>query len=382
MKVQVKNILDQSSLNSYLSNSEAAAVSTLRVKNINGFSANDAIQVDKTGNEQSEIRVLGTAAVSGTALTVTAATSYSHPSDTPIYNIKYNQLVFMRSTSGTAGTAVAFTNSTVSITPDSLVTELDDTSGATTYAYKAKYRNSVTTSTSSDSDWLLGTGFSFYSRAKIRERIKDKLFHNGMIKSDDVIDDWINEWLEEMSNSAIKVDRSYGMGTVNVAFGTNGLGTITSDDYKDLKRLWVNYNGNDDYMATKRDTDTIIPDEVFNSTHPYYIWKGDNVFKIEPMDLGGTAKIEYYKMRAILDDDADELPVVMKAYTNSFVNYGVSEAYYSEDSPAKIAKGQTYLTRAKQAKADFINEITPRNYTGFQTIEMTHAVQGDEDEIY
>lgn len=379
MIIKVQNLLDQTAQYSFLSNGEASNVGTIRVKNINAFSANQAVQVGKTGEELAEIRVIGTAAVSGTALVLTAATSFDHPTDTPVFAIKYDKVIFKRSTSGTAGTAVALTDGTVSITPDSTFTVFDDTSSDSTYAYKATFYNSVTAAASSDSDWLPGTGLAFYALGRIRERVQSKLFAYGYVKDNATIDDWINEWLEELTNAAVKANESYALGTVNVAFGTSGFGTITSQDYKNLKRMWVTYNGNDKFRATRKDVRDIFPTEVFSNTHPYYAWRGDTVFEILPRESGGTAELIYSKRNTTLSLDNDFLPIQMRSYTNSFVNYAIGEVYYSDN---KIERGNIYLNRANAAKNDFISEITPRDFTSVEIMQINNAVNGDDQVAY
>ena len=145
MILSVSNILDSlpQTLNSYTSSNITAGATTIPVRNINSFTTQYAAQIGKTGQEQSEVKVLNN--VSGTSLTIYGGgtLTYDHPSDTPVYSIHYDKLVFERSTSGTAGTATPITNGTISITPDSLYTEYDDTTGISTYAYKTYYYNSV-----------------------------------------------------------------------------------------------------------------------------------------------------------------------------------------------------------------------------------------------
>lgn len=372
MIIKVQNNLADQAFKTFLSEGEDSGTSTLRVKNTNGFSANWAIQLGKTGEEKAEIKILSSV---GTALVTTANLSYDHPSDTPVYGIKYDQIVFAKSTSGTAGTASPITGGTVSITPDETFTQFDDTTGASGDAYRTYFRNSVTTDTSSESDWITTSGFDFYSKAKIRQRIKGKLRIQGLIKDDEVIDDWINEWLEDLTNSAIKVDKSYSLGTVNVAFGTDGYGTVTSSDYKSLKRVWVDYDGVNKYKATNLDVSRIEPDQTFSDAHPYYSWRGNNVFEILPPESGGTAEIIYSKRSTLLDDDTDTLPEFLRSYTNTFVNYCVSEAYYSDK---QTDLGDRYLSKAENGKKNFISEITPRDQTGVQTIEITHSMYGED----
>ena len=376
MIIRVTNNLDVSAPKTFMSVSKASGVGTIDVKNINSFQSNWAVQIGKTKEERSEIKIISAAAVSGTSLVFTANTTYEHPSDTPVYATKFDQIIFMKSAAGTSGTATAITNGTVTITPDSIFTQFDDTSGAATDAYRTKFLNSVTTEESSDSDWLTQTGFTFYSLAKIRSRVQKKLFSAQYLKDDEQVDDWINEWLEQMNNAAVQADESYSIGTVNVAFDTNGFGTMSSTDYKDLKKMWVTYNGNDKFKATKLDMNREWPNETFNTSHPYYVWHGDTKFQIRPEESGGTAEIEYYKIPSLLSSDTDELPVVMHSHTNSFVNYALAEAYYNDD---KESKGDRYLARANKDKGDFVNEITPRSFTGVEIIEISASVSGDDD---
>lgn len=375
MLIKVRNLLSDSALYSFISQSQSAGVSTVPVKNINSFQASWAIQIGKTGEELSEVKLITSSAPSGTALLLTANTAYAHATDTPVYAIKYDQIVFERSTAGTAGTATPMTGGTVTITPDSDFTQYDDTTGASTYAYRTYFQNSVTAAVSAESDWLTPAGFSFYSLASIRDRIKRKLFSSNYIKDDKTIDDWINEWYELMNNEAIHTNQEYSLGTANVAFGTSGLGTITMTDYKDVYRFWVTYDNVNSYMAAKQKTNNIYPDDTFNTTHPYYSWRGDSVFEIKPINSGGTAQLIYYKTNAPLVNDTDQLPSSMQAYSASFVNYGMAEAYYKDE---KDDQGDRYLNRAQAAKKEFITQITPRSFTGPQFIDFTDAINADD----
>jgi len=378
MIIKVRNLLDDKAQYSFLSFGEASGVTSVRIKNINAFQASWAVQIGKTGEEQAEIKVLGTATPSGTAITLATASTYDHPSDTPVYAIKYDKLIFKRSTSGTAGTATALTNGTVPITPDSLYTQFDDTSAADGYAYKASFLNSITTEETADSDWLTTDGFPFDALAAMRQRVKNKLFGSRFLNQDAIINDWLNEWLDDMDQAAIKVNKDYLMGTVNIPFGTNGFATVTATDFVDLKRVWISYNSSEKYQSTKRDLTNIYPNEVFSMTHPYHSWMGDTVFQVNPPESGGTAELVYYARSSKLNDDGDRLPHVMRPYSASFVNYALSEAYYLDNSDAA---GDRFFQKAIQAKQEFVNQITPRNFTNTEMMQLTNEVFG-EGEVY
>ena len=375
MIIRVKNNLTVKAPYSFLSSGESSGTTVVKIRNINSFSNQWAVQLGKTGEEKTEIGVIASAP-SGTSLTLNANISYDHPEDTPVYAIKFDQIVFERSTSGTSGTASPITNGTVSITPDGDFTQFDDTTGAAAYAYRTYFQNSLSSVVSTESDWITQSGFSFYSLSKLRSRVLSKLRDSGYIKDESVVNDWINEWIEVMNNAAVQVDKSYGLGTVDVAFGTSGLGTITETDFQEVKRIWVTYSGDDFYKATQTDLNSFYPDQTFNSTHPYFCYTGDSSFEVKSDNSSGTARITYYKIRTKLTDDTDELPVVMRPYTRSFVNYALSEVLYQDN---KDSKADRYASRAEADKLLFINQITPRNKTGIQMISLDVITSPDDE---
>src|ERR1035437_5758633 len=231
----------------YVATAVSAGGTSSPVKNIDSLTANWAVQMGQTGEEAAEIMLIsgvpsGTILNFGTSPSHTGGTLlFGHAQDTPIYQIHYDQFVLNRSTAGTAGTFSAL--ATISITPDSLYTQYNDTTGAAGYAYYAQYYNSVTGDLSGSSSAFIPGGPTYYSLQKLRQRTKDKLFSAGYIRDDSVITDWVNEWNELMTNSAIKVNQNYMLGTSQYGFGTSGLGTITDITFKQPIKVEVTYDG-------------------------------------------------------------------------------------------------------------------------------------------
>src|SRR3990167_6259626 len=114
--IQTINLLHENAPHTRLTNAEAAGVTALRVENTNALVTSWGIQVGEVSEEQTEV-LIGTPTNAGTI--GCSVSTYSHPADTPIYFIKYNQVVFERSTAGTAGTATPMTNGTVAYQADS-----------------------------------------------------------------------------------------------------------------------------------------------------------------------------------------------------------------------------------------------------------------------
>lgn len=360
------NLTDYSTAKSYLSEDESSGAGTIRVKNIAGFTKQYAIQLGKTGDEETEIVVLANTAVAGTGLDVSGTIAYDHGADTPVYQIKYDQIVFKKSSSGTAGTATAITDGTVSITPDGTVTVFDDTSGVSTDAYKTSFYNSAIGTASSDSDWITPTGHDFYSLASLRKRVLDKLPNKNFLENETVIDDWLNEWLEQMTNAAVKVNEGYSMGSTDVSFGTSGLGTVTDSDFKTVKKFEITYNGGDSWSkATRKEVDEFERNEQFSSEAPVYGWMDDDVFFVRPYGTAGTASIIYSRLQTKMTDEGDLLPLPMRGYTRSFVNYALGQAQFKDEKQSDVLKAE-----AERDKAQFVTEITPRDTDGAKFIRL------------
>src|SRR3990167_1357865 len=374
--VRSRNLLHINAPKTFTTFDEVSGTNVLRWKNPNGFSASWAVQVGEVGGEQTEVMLLGVSAPSGTAGTLTASTLYEHPANTPIYGIKYDQVVFEKSASGTTGTGTAITDGTVTYQADHEHSIFDDTGAASTDAYRAFYRNSVTGGTTSESDWQTPAGFSFYSLASMRQRIKDKLWDSDYIKEDITLDNWINEWKDEMVTAAISTNEDYSMGTVDIGFGTAGLGTVTTADFDQIRRFEVTYNGNDFYLSTKKTSNDFLPNQTFLSTHPYHNWLGDAVFQVRPPESGGTARISFYRFGTIMVNDTDVLPLPLRPYTKSFVDYGLAQAFLKDNRSNEYEKLMIVSNAAREV---FLNQITNRDKSSGQTIDLVEAISAEDD---
>jgi hypothetical protein len=377
MIINTKNNLTENAVKTFLSYPEIAGTSVIRWKNFEGLNASWALQLGQTGEEQSEIVLLGASTPSGTAGTLLANTLYEHSADTPIYGVKYDQVVFERSITGTSGSASPITDGTIGIQCGGSVTSFDDTTGTTTYAYKTYFRNSTLNTTSSESDWITFSGYDYYSLYSMRNRIRSKLWNSNYVQ-DSTIDLWINEWLEKMTNAGISVNQDYALGSTSVSFGTAGFGTITASDFRgQTRRVWVTYDGGqNNYQCTKTTIKEWIPDQQFSTTHPYFYMYSENVMGIKPEESGGALQIIYPTLFTPLVNDTDSLPVSIRPFSKSFVDYGLAQALY-KDQKSDVAK-------SKENDADvelerFKLEISPRNKTGPTMIQLVEPITGVSD---
>ena len=366
----------------YVASAISAGGTFSPVKNIDGLTTNWAAQIGQTGEEVAEILLIsgvpsGTILNFGTSPSHTGGTLlFGHAQDTPIYQIHYDQFVLNRSTAGTGGTFSAL--ATISMTPDSLYTQYNDTTGAAGYAYYAQYYNSVTGDLSGSSSAFIPGGPTYYSLQKLRQRTKDKLFSAGYIRDDSVITDWVNEWNELMTNSAIKVNQNYMLGTSQYGFGTSGLGTITDITFKQPIKVEVTYDGVTYIPSRKIEVRGFSETDYFSINIPRHAWIGETAFEILPHTQPGTAKITYSTRFTPLVNDSDELQQTLKAYTTSCIEYCLSVAYGLDQ---KDSQSQQHYQLFDREKANFISEITPRDLTGAETIDIYDSISGFEDDI-
>lgn len=364
----------ETTLNTFLAAAGTAGGTSLSVKNINGFTAQYAAQIGQTGEEQSEIVIIDNP--SGTAIPLYSGTAkYAHSIDTPIYQIHYDNIIFKRSTVGTAGTASAI--STVAITPDSMFTEYNDTSGAATYTYKVQYYDSANGDLSSESDWFSPSGPSFYSLQRLRERVKRALYNATYIKEDAVVDDWINEWIELETNKALKVNEAYSTGQASYSFGTAGLGTVTEPLFKYASKIELTTDGVNYYNSSEIPLNRYSANDFFSSFTPRHSWQGDTVFQVLPFGNSGTARMTLGKISTQLVNETDELASFLRGYTVGCIEYVLYRAF---DNDLKRDYANDHYQKHLKSEKDFMAEITPRDNTGVKTIDILDNT-GREDDV-
>lgn len=377
MVIKQTNNLTQGAAKSFLLAQGTAGSTVFSVANTSLFTASWAVQFGETGQENSEIKNLSSGVPSGTLGTLASALSFNHPTNTPVYAVKYNQVVFERSTTGTAGAVTVLTNGTVNIAADSEFTQFDDTSGSLSYAYKTYWKSTGLGVDSLESDWIVGT-VPMYALGGIVERTKSKLWSADFI-TDDQVKDWVNEWNEKLNNLLIQSNEDYNLGSTSIGFsGTAEFGTITAEDFKQIRRVWFSTDGVNNYRAKKMDMNQVIPDQTFSESNPYFFMYGDNVIGRRPNDSSGTAGVIYYRLADKLEDDYDLLPSSVRAYTKSYVDYCLIQAQYKDD---KI-KLQEKLQMEKALEDGFRQQIAPRSKTGSTFIDIVDTESGNDYTTY
>lgn len=383
MLLQISNQLTQQQgiMQSYLGGTVNPGDNSATFRNPAGLNQYWSVQIGQTGEEQAEIlnniSVSGTTVGFGTAPSNTGGTFlYPHNLDTPIYQIHYDQVVVSRSTSGTAGPFSPL--GTTNITPDNSYTNFNDPNGAVGYAYYTQWYNSLNGDLSAASSIFYPGGPTFYSLQALRQRSKDKLYSAGYIRDDTIITSWINEAYELMANAAIKVNQSYLLGTNMYGFGTDGFGTITDSAFKQPIKMEVTYDNVTFIPSSKIEPRDYADSDWFDVNAPKHTWLGETKFQIQPHQQAGSVRITYAQRFTPLVNDSDELTQTLKAYTTAFTEYCVATAYGLDQ---KDSDYQLHMQNYEKAKQDFIAEVTPRDLTGAELIDIAESVSGTEDDL-
>ena len=142
----------------FLAQSYNLGVTSVEVKNNQQFANNSRILIGEPGLAYSEIVTTGSPNANGTTMPI-GATLYSHEADSPVYLLQFDQVQFLRSTTGINGTYSVLSTVNLDVTNENLQTSYNDLTSATGYFYKTAMYNSSSTVTSALSDAIPAGGW-------------------------------------------------------------------------------------------------------------------------------------------------------------------------------------------------------------------------------
>lgn len=140
----------------FLSQSYPIGVISVEVKNNQRLLNNDRLLLGEMGLSQTEIVTAGTPNANGTTLPIGTAL-FSHPANTPIYQLQFDQVKFYRSTTGQNGTYTVLSTVNMDVTSSDLQTTYNDVNAQPGYYYKISMFNSSSLVESALSDPIPAT---------------------------------------------------------------------------------------------------------------------------------------------------------------------------------------------------------------------------------
>ena len=241
----------------FISSDEASGQTVLSVESGINFSADEYIVIGQPGYENSELRLISSAAAG--SITVSAATDYAHPRGTIIRFIPFNRINIQNDTDSAFGSA---TTTNVSLRVDSLETFWEDTDGTSATYYRVRFEHVQGSRQSSWSDGIIATGFADNTVYAVKKRALDSM--NLQIGSYEWLTDrWImtvvNEGRRELES---RLDRwsfrkTFDEDIGNVVQGTNSLAVPStlreSETAKNLLGVRIGKDGRPlDYIDQKK----------------------------------------------------------------------------------------------------------------------------------
>lgn len=361
---------------SYLANPYTAGALSIELKNNNRFAANDRIMIGEMGAEATEVVTVSSVNANGTTMVI-GATVFSHSADDPVYQLRFDQVKFYRSTdSGGSYSVLSIQN--LDVDNADLQTKYDDTTGLSTYYYKFTFYHSISAVESAFSDVIAGSGWRREQAGHIIDEILQEVsdpneVHMTRIELlgyfNDVNDDLqINvskpyDFLHARTTLTRTANRSY----IDFPVDTNGKQTMWKFDYMD-------YHFTDSTTSPVTDntsTIKIMPEPEFRNTYTDNTISSTTVTDAKPAfmcldtsvnrfrfsapfatTLASAFYLHYWKYFTVIDSEGDIIetptPKIYKLYSKHM--------YYSKRAISDVTLGSTaqkYLTDYQMEKAKY-----------------------------
>jgi len=241
----------------------------LVVQNAVDFAAYDHVVIGNPTQELSEIkRILS---ISGKTITLNANLTNTHPENTKITFIKYDQIKFYKATS-IGGTYNLSTTKNIAI--DEPHTLYDDPAAVSTDYYKIRYFNSYTNEYSVFSDPISSAGFPRYSL----KRIQDALYTKTGDKKEQYYDreeitDWVNEIKDDLVNRIIDSNEKYFNNYEDLDVDSDGEAELPAR-FRKFQKLFVLFDGTNGKRGRKFELEEINDwTQTFSQDFPGYYFR-------------------------------------------------------------------------------------------------------------
>jgi hypothetical protein len=250
---------------------------------------------------------------------LSAVLSNTHPENTKITFIKYDQIKFYKASSINGTYSLATTKSIAIDEPHTLY---DDSAALSTDYFKIKYYNSQSTDLSVYSDPISAAGFPRYSLIKIQ----DATFQKFGDKKEKYLDReeitiWANELKDDMVNRIIDSNEKYFNNKEDLAVDVNGEADL-ADNFRKFQKIFVLYDGTNGKRARKFELEEINDfSQVFSQDFPGYYFRTYKI-GIRPKGTVGTTLIQVHfeDQPDDLENDMDELVKPLRFYMHVFMD--------------------------------------------------------------
>lgn len=361
MKLFIGHPLSRRSPVTYFKQDYAAAVTTIKVKNSDGFSTSKYVVLGQPGLEQAEI-VRPTTVTSPDTFVVTPATKFSHNADQKVTLLDYNQIKVYRSTTGISGVYNLMT--TLDIQIDADVTPYEDTTAFSSYYYKFSYYNAQAAQESDQSDAIAATGYTFYSLKTMVDRVLS-LFGDSKAEfaTREEVTDYLNEPYEkDQQNLAVSTKR-FSVNTQIITVDT------THDEY-DLNAdflMEIGISKSTDGGNTwgrnivMQQLDSLGNVLFTNEGEGYVIYNNKLKLKTYPTNNTDKYKIYYVTAPVTMINQTDTLIAPFTHSSATYVKYALGMLYLKDK---KFDEYRALMAEAEQrsvAHLSFIKKLSNKH---------------------
>lgn len=330
----------------YLTVKAASGQADLTVQNVAGLSANDMLVIGNPAEELTEIKKISS--ITGKVITLSANLVNTHPENTKITFIKYDQVKFYKATSIAGSYSLVSTKDLAIGEPHTLY---DDATALSTDYFKIRYYNTQSTELSVLSDAIGSGGFSRYALISLQDALIAKFGdkkNQFLVRSE--ITDWINEIKDDMVNEIAESNEKHFAEYAELTTDANGLVACPSD-FKKEQRLNVDYSGTP-RRARKVEIEDVDDTYTYHQENPFWFFNNYNI-EIRPKGIA-TLDLYYEAHPADLANDSDELPKPIRFYVHVLMDGLMSKAL---EKDKKFADSDRYYTKYQLGKENMIEHI-------------------------
>lgn len=337
IRAQNKEITNDADFSS-LSSDATSGDSTISVYSISGFAVNYILLIGEFGQEGSEIIATSSStSPTGTTVTLSAALSKSHPKDTKVYIIPYDQVEFYNSAT-LAGDKTTLT--TIGIDPEKDETTYTDTTDSG--YYYIRWYNSVSNTYSDYSDPIPYGGYGSNTvgyivdkaMKELNKQFSDKLTYDMVIAEINACLRFIRGELRKWSNTEVF---NYELDAALVE--NDYTWTLPSDYYdknssRSMLQIWLEGQDNLTYLD-KQEFDDIDRDATAGKPHYFTVYSGSVYItpKVGSDYVGDSIFMDYYTDITEVDSDSDEITLARHDMVKHWVKWAIKNITERNGTP-------------------------------------------------
>lgn len=341
----------------------------LIIQNASDFAVDDHLVIGNPAEELTEIKKI--ASISGKTITLSANLVNTHPENTKITFIKYDQVKFYKATSVNGSYSLVATKSIAIDEPHTLY---DDSTALSTDYFKIKYFNSDSSDLSVYSDPIGASGFPRYSLKRIQDAVYAK---TGDKKESyytrEEITDWVNEIKDDMVNQIIDSNEKYYNTYENLTVDSEGEASLGAN-FRKFQKMFVLYDGVNGVRARKFEFEEINDfSQTFSQEYPGYYFKQYKV-GCRPKGIAGTTVIQVHfeDQPADLENDMDEIPKPLRFYMHVVMDGLMAKAM---EKAGKDGRSDRFFKKYQLGVQNMLEEINNL------VLDENRGVRDEEEDV-